>query len=102
VHETRCEALTDSRRCRVASAQAGHTPDEVVDILGVSRAAAFSWLSMCRAGGWDALTARKRGGRPRKLTGKQGGVRRVIPNQAKSNLPMVNIINVYGNYHLII
>lgn len=65
------EALTDLRRRGVASVQDGHTPDEVADTLGVSRAAVFSWLAMYRAGGWDALNARKRGGRPRKLTGKQ-------------------------------
>ena len=65
------EALTDLRRRGVASVQDGHTPDEVADALGVSRAVVFNWLAMYRAGGWDALNARKRGGRPRKLTGKQ-------------------------------
>lgn len=65
------EALTDLRRRGVSSVQDGHAPDEVADTLGVSRAALFSWLAMYRAGGWDALNARRRGGRPRKLTGKQ-------------------------------
>lgn len=65
------EALTDLRRRGVSSVQDGHTPDEVADTLGVSRAVVFSWLAMYRAGGWDALNARKRGGRPRKLAGKQ-------------------------------
>lgn len=62
------ESLTDLRRRGVASVQDGHTPDEVAETLGVSRAAVFNWLSMYRGGGWDALHARKRGGRPRKLT----------------------------------
>lgn len=66
-----CQSLTDLRRRAVASVQDGSTPDEVADVLGVSRAAVFGWLSMYRSGGWDALDARKRGGRPRKLTGQQ-------------------------------
>ena len=64
------ESLTDLRRRGVASVQDGHTPDEVAETLGVSRAAVFSWLAMYRGGGWDGLRARKRGGRPRKLTAK--------------------------------
>jgi transposase len=63
-----CQSLTDLRRRAVGSVQDGHTPDELADTLGVSRAAVFGWLAMYRAGGWGALDARKRGGRPRKLT----------------------------------
>lgn len=65
------EALSDLRRRAVASVQNGSTPDEVAQALCVSRAAVFNWLSMYRGGGWHALEARKRGGRPRKLDGKQ-------------------------------
>jgi len=65
------EALSDLRRRGVASVQNGQSPDEVAEVMGVSRAAVFSWLAMYRSGGWDALTARKRGGRPKKLNGKQ-------------------------------
>lgn len=65
------QSLTDLRRRAVGSVQDGHTPDEVADTLGVSRAAVFGWLARYRAGGWGALDARKRGGRPRKLTGMQ-------------------------------
>lgn len=65
------QSLTDLRRRGVGSVQDGHTPDEVADTLGVSRAAVFGWLSLYRGGGWHALDARKRGGRPRKLTGQQ-------------------------------
>jgi len=66
-----CQSLTDLRRRAVASVQDGNTPDEVADTLGVSRAAVFGWLSLYRGGGWGSLDARKRGGRPRKLTGPQ-------------------------------
>jgi transposase len=31
----------------------------------------YNWLSLYRQGGWDALNAKKRGGRPRKLDGKK-------------------------------
>lgn len=65
------EALTDLRRRGVAGVQNGQTPDEVAQALGVSRAAVFTWLAMYRSGGWDGLEARRRGGRPRKLSGKQ-------------------------------
>jgi len=65
------EALSDLRRRGVASVQNGQTPDEVAQALCVSRAAVFNWLAMYRAGGWKALEARTRGGRPRKLDGKQ-------------------------------
>ena len=51
------ESLTDLRRRGVASVQDGHTPDEVAETLGVSRAAVFSWLAMYRGGGWDGLRA---------------------------------------------
>jgi transposase len=65
------EALSDLRRRGVASVQDGQTPDEVARVPCVSRAAVFNWLAMYRGGGWHALEARKRGGRPRKLDGRQ-------------------------------
>ena len=65
------EALSDLRRRGVASVQNGQAPDEVAQALCVSRAAVFNWLAMYRAGGWQALEARTRGGRPRKLDGRQ-------------------------------
>ena len=57
------EALSDLRRRGVAGVQNGQTPDEVAQALCVSRAAVFNWLAMYRAGGWQALEARTRGGR---------------------------------------
>lgn len=42
----------------------------VAKVLGVQKSTLFGWLARYRQGGWDALDARKRGGRPPKLTGK--------------------------------
>lgn len=66
-----CGSLTDLRKRAVASVQDGSSPEDVADTLGISRAAVYGWLAMYRGGGWGALDARKRGGRPRLLTGKQ-------------------------------
>jgi transposase len=38
--------------------------------LGVHRGTLYGWLALYRQGGWDALEARKRGGRRPKLDGK--------------------------------
>jgi transposase len=65
------KALTDIRHRAVASVQGGNSADEVAEVFGVSRAALFGWLAMYRAGGWDALDAQKRGGRPRLLNAQQ-------------------------------
>lgn len=58
------------RKRAVTSVQAGQHPAEVAQALGVTRAAMYGWLARYRQGGWDALEARKRGGRPTKLDGK--------------------------------
>ena len=39
--------------------------------LGLYPARVFVWLAAYRAGGWDALRARKASGRPKRLTGSQ-------------------------------
>lgn len=52
----------------VKAVQAGEHPDKVAVTLGVSRAAVFNWLSLYRSGGWQALEAKSRGGRKRKLS----------------------------------
>jgi transposase len=49
--------------------QSGESPEVVIRAMGFTRACIYNWLAMYRAGGWDALDARKRGGRPRKLKG---------------------------------
>jgi transposase len=64
------EVLTEFRKRAVARVQSGESPEVVVATMGFSRACIYNWLAMYRAGGWDGLDARKRGGRPRKLNGR--------------------------------
>jgi transposase len=64
------DILTEIRKRAVAQVQSGESPEVVIRALGLSRPCIYSWLAIYRAGGWDALTAEKRGGRPRILTGK--------------------------------
>jgi transposase len=64
------EVLTEFRKRAVARVQSGESPEVVVRAIGFCRACIYNWLAMYRAGGWDALDARKRGGRPRKLNGR--------------------------------
>ena len=64
------EVLTELRKRAVARVQSGESPEVVIRAMGFNRASIYNWLSMYRAGGWDALEARKRGGRPRKLNGR--------------------------------
>lgn len=63
-------SLTDLRKRAVSSVQAGESPEAVARALGVSRAALYGWLAKYRGGGWGALDAKKRGGRPTKLDGR--------------------------------
>ena len=42
----------------------------VAKVLDISRATMYGWLARYRHGGWGALDASKRGGRPPKLDGK--------------------------------
>jgi transposase len=62
--------LTELRKRGVLAVQEGESPEDVARILGVSRVTIYNWLALYRSGGWDALDARKRGGRKRKLDGK--------------------------------
>ena len=61
--------LTELRKRAVTSVQEGQAPAAVATALGVTRAAMYGWLARYRRGGWGALDARKRGGRPPKLDG---------------------------------
>ena len=61
--------LTELRKRAVSRVQSGESPEEVIRALGFCRACIYNWLAMYRAGGWDALDAKKRGGRKRKLSG---------------------------------
>lgn len=62
--------LTELRKRGVSAVQDGQPPKLVAKVLGVQRSTLFGWLSRYRRGGWGALDARKRGGRPPKLTAR--------------------------------
>lgn len=62
--------LTELRKRAVTQVQAGESPEVVARVFGVSRQAVYGWLARYRQGGWHALEARKRGGRPPKLDAK--------------------------------
>lgn len=64
------EELTELRKRGVMAVQSGESPEDVARILGVSRVTIYNWLALYRKGGWDALDARKRGGRKSKLDAK--------------------------------
>lgn len=66
----RHDVLTELRKRAVAQVQGGESPEEVIKAMGFCRACIYNWLAMYREGGWDALDAKKRGGRPRRLTGR--------------------------------
>jgi transposase len=61
--------LTELRKRGVASVQEGQSPEIVAKALGINRVTIYGWLSRYRHGGWDALDAKKRGGRRPKLDG---------------------------------
>lgn len=61
--------LTELRKRGVAAVQSGENPNAVAAALGVNERTVFRWLAGYRRGGWHALQARKRGGRPPKLHG---------------------------------
>lgn len=63
------DQLTELRRRGVAAVQAGESPEDVIRVLGISRATMYGWLALYRHGGWGQLDARKRGGRKPKLRG---------------------------------
>ena len=56
--------------CAVQQVQAGESPEVVIRALGFSTRCIYSWLAMYRAGGWDALKAKRISGRPRKLAAR--------------------------------
>jgi transposase len=64
------KTLTEIRIRAVSSVQNGESPEQVVKVMGLSRGTIYNWLSKYRQGGWQALDAKKRGGRPPKLDGK--------------------------------
>src|SRR4030042_6743891 len=62
--------LTELRKRGVSAVQDGQPAALVAKVLGVQRSTLFGWLARYRRGGCGALDARKRGGRPPKLTAK--------------------------------
>ncbi len=62
--------LTELRKRGVFAVQEGQHAVLVAKVLGVQKSTLFGWLARYRRGGWSALDARKRGGRPPKLTAK--------------------------------
>jgi transposase len=62
--------LTELRQRGVTAVQEGQTITLVAKVLGIQQSTLFGWLARYRQGGWGALNAHKRGGRPPKLTAK--------------------------------
>lgn len=62
--------LTELRKRGVSAVQDGQPVVLVAKVLGIQKSTLFGWLARYRRGGWSSLDARKRGGRPPKLTGK--------------------------------
>jgi transposase len=65
------KTLEQIRIRAVERVQAGESPEVVIQALGFSRACIYNWLAAYRAGGWDALQARKLHGRPKKISAAQ-------------------------------
>lgn len=64
------KTLTELRTRAVRSVQEGQRPEIVAKALGIHRVTLYGWLARYRRGGWGALDAQKRGGRPPKLNGQ--------------------------------
>lgn len=64
------KTLTELRKRAVTSVQNSQSPEIVAEVLGIGRRTIYGWLAQYRGGGWSALDAQKRGGRPPKLDGK--------------------------------
>lgn len=62
--------LTKVRQVVITRIQAGESPELIAKVMGFSRGAVYNWMALYRSGGWGALDAKKRGGRPTKLDGK--------------------------------
>lgn len=79
------QELTELRKRGVSAVQEGQPATLVAKVLGVQKSTVFGWLVRYRQGGWGALDARKRGGRPPKLTGRmmQGVYETVAKNDPR-------------------
>jgi len=52
------------RKRAVRQVREGQSPEIVAKALGINRTTIYDWLSLYRRGGWSALEAGRRGGRP--------------------------------------
>ena len=68
--EARCTQARSRDAGADPNSQAGESPEVVIRALGFSTRCIYSWLAMYRAGGWDALKAKRISGRPRKLAAR--------------------------------
>lgn len=64
------KTLTELRKRAVSSVQEGQSPEVVAKAMDINRVTIYGWLARYSSGGWGALDARKRGGRPPKLNAK--------------------------------
>lgn len=64
-------SLTDLRKRAIARVHDGEAPSTVARMFGIGQRTIYSWIALYRHGGWGALDARKRGGRPSLLDGKK-------------------------------
>lgn len=65
------KTLEEMRMRAVAAVEAGQHPEDVAATMGMARSTVFGWIAKYRAGGKQALTARRVPGRPSKLSGQQ-------------------------------
>lgn len=63
--------LTELRRRGITAVQEGESPFDVARILSVDLRTIFRWLALYRSGGWGAVDAKKRGGRPPMLDARK-------------------------------
>lgn len=65
------KTLEEIRTRAVQRVQEGESPEQVIKVMGFSRACIYNWLARYRTGGWHGLKTGSRTGRPRKLNGSQ-------------------------------
>jgi len=61
------KTLEQIRLRAVAAVLRGHSPETVIEIMGLSRSCIYAWMDSYQHGGWEALRARPLEGRPREL-----------------------------------
>ena len=65
------EALEQIRITAVKRVEAGESPEEVIRSIGFERVCIYRWIARYRAGGIEALKAKRLSGRPPALSGEQ-------------------------------